>query len=234
MPAGYWVRRREVVMGSSSAQGILALPDRARGIVIVVDGECGAIHDPRNVKLAAALHVRGFATLLLQCSALPDARARHGEASISYLRDCLIETIEWLARQPEASALPIGLYGAGIGSAVVLRVAADLPDRVRAIVFRDGAPQLADREIGHVRPPTLIIVGSHDHAGLTRCKAAYRRLTNLKQLEIVPGAAHALSAKRDLERLIGATTQWFNLYLISRSAVAASAAGRRQDATAGR
>jgi putative phosphoribosyl transferase len=91
---------------------------------------------------------------------------------------------------------------------------------------------MVGRDIGQVRAPTLLIAGEFDRDGLAGSREVYRRLTCLKQLEIIPRATHAFSERRGLEKMISAATQWFDLYLIPRSAIAASAAGRRRDATA--
>ena len=229
MAVGYRAQHEAVTVGATLIKGILTAPDTARGIVIFADGGKDAAHDPRNVKAAAALQARRFATLMLELLSEHAGRGQSDRLATDLQCAHIVEAIDCAANDPRTATLPVGLVGCGSAAAPALCAAALRPDRVSTIVLRDGGSHMIGRDIGLVRAPTLLIVGELDRE-LAGSKEAYHRLTCLKQLEIIPRATHAYSHKRDLERMISAAVQWFDLYLIPRSAVAASAAGRRRDA----
>src|SRR5205814_10526466 len=67
---------------------------------------------------------------------------------------------DWIRGRPDLGSLPLVLFGHGAGAAAALVSAAARPAGVRAIVVRDGAPDLAGRALATVRAPTLFLAGS--------------------------------------------------------------------------
>lgn len=55
------------------------------------------------------------------------------------------------------------LFGASTGTAAALTAAAERPDRVLAVVSRDGRPDLAGDALEQVQAPVLLVVGGQDH-----------------------------------------------------------------------
>jgi hypothetical protein len=226
MPAGYWVRRQDVSVGPSALKGVLSIPDDTRGLVVVVDvnptGECSRC----NARSAAALHSRRWSTLLIDLAC--QEKGAHAHAlSNERLSSRVVEAVLWVARDERMAKLPIGLLGANSGSPAVLAAAAEMPRLVSTIVCHDGKPDLAGRELAYVRVPTLLVTGEWNAAGIASCRAAYARLTCLKQFVIIPGAKRVCDDKRGQEKMIDAGAHWFDLYLLSRRAVEESVAGKR-------
>jgi pimeloyl-ACP methyl ester carboxylesterase len=227
MTSEYWARRQDVAIGPAELPGVLAVPDHARGLVIFAHGSGSSRHSRRNIHVAAELHGHGFATLLFDLLSESEARSRDNVFDIELLTTRVLDAVRWALADSRTRALPIGLFGASTGAAAALAASAERPDAVSAVVSRGGRPDLTGRELGHVRAPTLLIVGGADHEVLKLNEGARQRLTCMKRLEIVPGATHLFEEKGALEAVVRAAAHWFTLYLVPREAVPASAAGRR-------
>jgi pimeloyl-ACP methyl ester carboxylesterase len=231
MASGYWTRRQDVAVGPANLPGILAIPDHPRGLVIFAHGSGSSRHSRRNVHVAAELHGRGFATLLFDLLTESEANNRDNVFAINLLMARLLDAVSWAMEDPRTRKLPIGLFGASTGAAAALAAAAERPEAISTVVSRGGRPDLAGRELGHVRAPTLLIVGGADYEVLKLNQKAYQYLTCLKALEVVPGATHLFEEEGALEAVVRAAALWFDLYLIARSATKTGAAGSASDST---
>ena len=87
---------------------------------------------------AEVLQDSGLATLLFDLLTVPeetiDLRTRHLRFDIDLLARRTAGVLEWLDLQPFAYHLKKGLFGASTGAAAALIAAAELPDKVDAIV----------------------------------------------------------------------------------------------------
>src|SRR6185437_6107281 len=146
--------------------GDLSIPTDARGIVVFAHGSGSSRHSPRNRFVADTLRAGGLATLLMDLltedEEAEDVRTLALRFDIGLLARRLVGATDWLAQQPDKSALPIGYFGASTGAGAALVAAAERPDAVAAIVSRGGRPDLAGPSLGAVRAPTLLIVGGAD------------------------------------------------------------------------
>ena len=179
----------------------LALPAAARALVLFAHGSGSGRRSPRNGAVAAHLQRLGLATLLLDLR--PGAQT-------------LLAAVDWIAWQPELAPLPLGLFGASSGAAAALEVAAQRPERVRALVSRGGRPDLASAALGLVRCPTLLIVGGEDRAVLELNAWAAERLRCPHELLVVPGAGHLFAEAGALEAVAAASGTWFDRQLCRR------------------
>jgi putative phosphoribosyl transferase len=110
--------------------------------------------------------------------------------------------------------LPVGLFGASTGAASALRVAAEMPDVVSAVVSRGGRPDLAGNQLlPLVRAPTLLIVGGEDHEVIRLNRSAERHLQCEKVLAIVPSATHLFEEPGTLEEVARLAREWFARHL---------------------
>jgi putative phosphoribosyl transferase len=130
--------------------GVLALPPRTRGVVVL------AGHGSRAV--ADVLAEAGFGTLLLD-PITPDEEPE----------DSVARAIDWLDADaivgdlpPRLRHLPIGCFGASTGAAAALIAAAERPHRVGAAVAHGGPPDLARDVLSRVTVPILLIAGAED------------------------------------------------------------------------
>jgi len=109
--------------------------------------------------------------------------------------------------------LPLGLFGASTGAAAALTAAAQLRDRVGAIVSRGGRPDLADGTLDDVRAPTLMIVGGADEGVIELNERALARLPAPKRLQIIPGASHLFSEPGALDAVTEHAVRLFEVHL---------------------
>jgi putative phosphoribosyl transferase len=122
---------------------------------------------------------------------------------------------ETVRARPEPGGLAMGFFGASTGAAAALIAAATDPD-VRAVVSRGGRPDLARDALPHVTAPTLLIVGSLDHAVVGLNREALAQLTCVKRLSIVPGASHLFEEPGTLDQAATLATEWFTEHLTAR------------------
>jgi dienelactone hydrolase len=198
--------------------GNLVVPAGAKGIVLFAHGSGSSRLSPRNVWVARQLQRAGLATLLFdlltRTEEARDASTREHRFDIPLLARRLAAATAWLAENPEYARLAVGYFGASTGSAAALVAAANLGDRVAAVVSRGGRPDLAGEGVlARVAAPTLLIVGGSDDVVLKLNRAADARMTCERQLAIVPGASHLFEEPGALEVVADLATQWFVRFL---------------------
>jgi pimeloyl-ACP methyl ester carboxylesterase len=194
----------------------LRLPERAAGLVVFAHGSGSSRLSPRNVAVAEALNDAGFGTLLFDLLTPQEENDRCNVFDIPLLAERLIQAVHSTNRDPELAGLPLGLFGASTGAAAALVAAAQLGDRIGAVVSRGGRPDLAASALDLVQSPTLLIVGGHDLAVLELNEAALTRLRAPKALIVIPGATHLFPEPGALELVIKHAAEWFSRYLGSR------------------
>lgn len=202
---------------SVGLQGNLIVPKSATGIVVFAHGSGSSRFSSRNRYVAEELRGGGFATLLLDLltpsEEAIDARNAQLRFNIEMLAQRLVGTVDWLAEQPEVGHLPIGFFGASTGGGAALVAAAEVPDRIAAVVSRGGRPDLAGDALPHVKAPTLLIVGGDDIPVIEMNREALARLSCPRELTIVPGASHLFEEAGKLEKVAELARGWFAKHL---------------------
>lgn len=200
--------------------GILDVPASAVGVVVFAHGSGSSRLSPRNAAVAAALRGVGLATLLFDLltadEEVEDAVTRHLRFDIELLTGRLAGACAFVGARPDTAALPLGLFGASTGAAAALRVAAEGPDVVRAVVSRGGRPDLATDALERVRAPTLLLVGERDETVLELNRWAAERLRCEAQVDVVPRATHLFAEPGALEEVSRRAGAWFRVHLPSR------------------
>jgi putative phosphoribosyl transferase len=192
--------------------GRLTLPDAARGIVLFAHGSGSSRHSPRNAFVAAAIQAAGQGTLLFDLLTDAEAERRSNVFDIPLLADRLAAAVAFVRSQERVRRLPVGLFGASTGAAAALVVAADDPD-IAAVVSRGGRPDLAGTALGHVRAPTLLVVGGDDTEVLALNRLALAALPGEKWLAVVPGATHLFEEPGTLEEAARLAADWFTRHM---------------------
>jgi len=72
---------------------------------------------------------------------------------------------------------------------------------------------MAERILGLVSAPTLLIVGGRDEAVIQMNQRAFELLQCEKQLRIVDGATHLFPEPGALEQVAKLASQWFSQHL---------------------
>ncbi len=204
--------------GTVTLEGVLEIPARASGVVVFSHGSGSGRHSPRNQFVAAELRRAGLGTLLLDLLTVEEDRVYETRFDIRLLTARLGPAVSFLRRHAAASRLPIGLFGASTGAASALRVAAAMPDEVRAVVSRGGRPDLAGTGILRaVKAPTLLIVGGEDQGVIELNEGARDELTGCtRELVLVPGATHLFEEPGTLEQVARLASDWFWRHLKTR------------------
>jgi putative phosphoribosyl transferase len=198
--------------------GDLGLPARAGGLVLFAHGSGSGRHSARNRAVARHLQERGIATLLFDLLTVEeeqvDLRTREHRFDIALLTRRMEAAAEWTRTQEALRELPLGFFGASTGSAAALIAAAQLGQRVAAVVSRGGRPDLAGpAALAAVQAPTLLIVGGADHGVIELNEQALRQMRCESQLDIVPGATHLFEEPGTLEQVSELAASWFARHL---------------------
>lgn len=200
-------------LGDVVLQGDLHVPEGARGLVIFAHGSGSGRRSVRNRQVAATLRASGFGTLLFDLLTRHEDEVEDLRFDIALLSARLALVTERMHADTGTARLPIGLFGASTGAASALNTAAALPHMVRAVVSRGGRPDLALAAAPLVRAPTLLIVGGLDGPVIGMNRAAFERLTCVKELVIVPGATHLFEEPGRLEEVARLAARWFMQHL---------------------
>jgi len=206
--------------GDLELAGDLAIPDDAAGVVVFAHGSGSSRHSPRNRLVADRLVDAGFATLLFDLLTTDEDDAEHRGAHLRFdvatLGERLVAAVRWLATVSAVGQLPIGTFGASTGAAAALIAAADLPDRIQAVVSRGGRPDLADGALPRVQAPTLLLVGANDPLVLQLNRQALAQLGGPARLDIIPGAGHLFEEPGALDEVVERAAAWFTEHLVHR------------------
>jgi putative phosphoribosyl transferase len=209
----------EVQIGAGSVllNGELNIPENATGIVLFAHGSGSSRHSPRNQHVARMIRDAGVATLLF------DLLTREEEAIDNYTREFrfdinllarrLVAATKWLAGQTETSHLRPGYFGASTGGGAALVAAAEIGEKIGAVVSRGGRPDLAGAALSRVKAPTLLIVGGLDVPVIRMNEEAYVQLRCQKELKIVAGATHLFEEPGKLDEVANLAAEWFLTHL---------------------
>jgi fermentation-respiration switch protein FrsA (DUF1100 family) len=218
---------REVRIPPIDLPGTLLVPRGSDALVIFAHGSGSSRFSLRNVAVADALNRRGMATLLFDLLTPAEEADRANVFNIPLLAWRLRQAVDWSGTDQTVRDHRIGLFGASTGAAAALVTAAQLGDRVGAIVSRGGRPDLAGAALDQIRTPTLLIVGGDDSGVIELNEQAFTRLQGPKEMKIVPGASHLFPERGAMEAVIGHAAEWFERYLgpIATGATPGTSAG---------
>jgi putative phosphoribosyl transferase len=189
--------------------GHLGLPLLPLGVAVFAHGSGSGRLSPRNNFVARRLQQGKVATLLLDLLTSDEAEDRRNVFDIDLQADRILSAKAWLEQDDRTKGLGIGYFCASTGAGAALKAAALDPSSIRAVVSRGGRPDLAEPYLASVTTPTLLIVGEDDEPVLEMNRTAYRRLSCLKRLVIVPGATHLFEEPGTLEQVTAHALAWF-------------------------
>lgn len=197
--------------------GDLIMPPGADALVMVLQGSGNSRKNHRNEVIVEELNKSGFGVTLLDLltfdEKIVDLGNHHMRYEVYPLAHRLCSAINWLREQKETRKMPLGLFGAGAGSAAALLAAAQLDREVQAVVSRGGRPDLAGTYLPLVKAPTLLIAGGDDATILQFNKEAMSRMRCPHELEIVEGASHLFAEPGKLEDVAALSIAWFARFL---------------------
>jgi len=194
--------------------GDLIVPPSAHGVVLFAHGSGSSRFSPRNTYVAEVLQRRGIATLLFDLLTSGEDQDYEARFDIALLTRRLLAATVWLQGSPETQALQLGYFGASTGAAAALQAAANMGDKISAVVSRGGRPDLAGvPALSRVSAPTLLIVGDADYGVIELNQQAYALLNCEKKLTLIPGATHLFEEPGTLRQAAHSAADWFAQYL---------------------
>jgi pimeloyl-ACP methyl ester carboxylesterase len=211
------IQQGSIPSGRLRLEGELIVPPGAKGIVLFAHGSGSSRHSPRNQQVARLMRQAGLGTLLFDLLTAEeeeaDMKTRHLRFNIALLAERLVDATTWIIGHRETRQLNIGYFGSSTGAAAALLAAAQLPDRVKAVVSRGGRPDLAAQALAQVKAPTLLIVGQRDEPVIGLNQQALQKLQCPKEIKIVPHATHLFEEPGALEEVARLAATWFDRHL---------------------
>ena len=209
----------QIPAGPVTLEGELSVPPDARGLVLFAHGSGSGRHSPRNQFVAGELQNANIATLLFdlltRAEEEEDYYTGHLRFDIGLLAERLVHAVRAMEEEPEVKHLNIGLFGASTGGGAAIVAAAQLGDKVRAVVSRGGRPDLAGNALRQVTAPTLLIVGEDDHLVIRLNEQAMRAMRCEKAIRIIAGAGHLFEEPGTLDSAAHLAAEWFTEHLSS-------------------
>jgi alpha-beta hydrolase superfamily lysophospholipase len=211
------VSQVDIPAGPVHLEGELSVPPDAKGLVLFAHGSGSSRHSPRNQFVAGVLQRAGIATLLFDlltsAEEAEDEITGHLRFDIGLLAQRLIHAERAMEEDAEVRSLKIGFFGSSTGGGGALVAAAELGEKIGAVVSRGGRPDLAGHALREVSAPTLLIVGGDDHVVLQMNEQALRALRCEKALRVVQGASHLFEEPGTLDTVAELAADWFVKYL---------------------
>ena len=200
--------------GPVQLDGELILPPSAGGVVLFAHGSGSSRFSPRNTYVAKVLQQRGIGTLLFDLLTREEDRNYETRFDIALLTQRLLSATAWLRTNPQTQMLKLGYFGASTGAAAALQAAAEMGNKIAAVVSRGGRPDLAGEvALGRVKAPTLLIVGAADYEVVELNRQAYALMHCKKEITLIPGATHLFEETGTLEQAASAAADWFAHHL---------------------
>src|SRR6185312_14537066 len=202
----------EIALNDVSLPANLNQPNEPAAMVIFSHGSGSSRLSPRNNYVGNILNQHRISTLLVDLLTPDEDEVYENRFNIDLLTDRLIRVTEKALEQLAFDDLPLGFFGASTGAASALDAAAFLESTIKAVVSRGGRPDLA-KNLGKVKAPTLLIVGSLDNQVINLNEHAYTQLGGEKQIEIIEGASHLFEEPGTLESVARIAAEWFDVHL---------------------
>lgn len=193
--------------------GDLNVPENSGSLVIFSHGSGSSRLSSRNRYVAERLNQQGFSTLLFDLLTPAEDLEYQNRFEIGLLTSRLVEVTRHVLSRSDLHAFNISYFGASTGAASALAAAAELGDRIKAVVSRGGRPDLAMPVLHKVKAATMLIVGSLDHPVIGLNQSAYDKLQCEKRLVIVPGATHLFEEPGKLDEVADLAANWFGTHL---------------------
>jgi len=200
----------------ATLKGLLAVPRKAKGLIVFSHGSGSSRHSPRNRLVAERLEEARYATLLFDLLTEAEEGDSAKRFEIDLLTERLVEVTDWLKSQEKTADLAIGYFGASTGAAAALNAAANLGELVSAVVSRGGRPDMASPMLSSVTAPTLLIVGKRDTQVIEVNEQALAEMRSQREIRIIDGAGHLFEEEGKLEQVADLAVSWFDKYVITK------------------
>ena len=197
-----WIPAGRVIL-----EARLTRPPDAGAIVVLFGRD-----EARSQSLSRWLADAGFATLLVDLltpeeSADPQSRIRH-QYDLRLLARRLAEITHWLSTMGALERLGIGYLAYGPEVAAALATAADLSQRISAIVALSGHPRDCGAALANVTAPTLLLAAHDDGDAVYANQLALVELP-AGGLAVLSHARHRFEEPQALAEVAHFAIEWF-------------------------
>jgi putative phosphoribosyl transferase len=174
--------------GASPLSGLMAIPLRAKHLVIVVHGRAKCCHNLANHSLTHYLNQLGVATLLVDLmSEAEQAVARrsmmHYDRMTLAMR--LIAVTEWVQAQPLLQHLSVNYVSLFEGGAIAVQAAIERPALVQSIMLPGGHLESVQFAWSALQSPTLLMSGESDVVNILAGQRLLPLLPMMSELVVV-------------------------------------------------
>ena len=207
----------DINVEDNSIEGIVTIPPKARGIVLVAQAAGNQRGKLPTQHLADRLQEAGFATLLTDLLMPVEAGDPHAGFDVDLLTRRLVAVSSWLIEKPLTKSLHLGYLVEGTATAAGLYAAAQLQQKIKAIVSCSGRPDLAFAALPQVTAPALFLVGANDFAVARINQRTCNLLSGDAVVEIIAGAIN-LFEEPAIEEVARLACSWFGHHLQRKSA----------------
>ncbi len=142
----------------------LDVPDGAAGLVLLVQARGSVRPGLLSDGIAPVLRSTGLATCVVDLVEAAEAGDPLKMQNVDFLTDRLAGVVEFLALNRSSRHLPLAILGREGGATAAIRLAAEQPHLVRAVVSCSGRPDLAGIDVSGYRVPTLFLVPGRQRA----------------------------------------------------------------------
>ena len=203
----------KISLGSIRTKCNLCHTNNSKGLIVFSQGTCSGKMSSRNNYIADFLLERSYSSLLFDLLTDQEDTFYENRFDIPLLTSRLINAIGWVKNYEDIKNLSIGYFGVGTGAASALNAAAQLGNKIKAVVLMGGRPDLALAILPHVKSPTLFLVGSEDSAVIDYNIKSQEKISGISELKIIEGATNLFSEPGKLEIVAEEAFDWFDTYL---------------------
>ena len=204
----------DIPLTSVTLKGDLVIPENPVGIIVFSNGRGSSRLSVRNKLIAETFQKHRIGTLLFDLLTPAEDEIYQNRFNIDLLVGRLIETTEWLMKNPYSKNTSIGYFGISNGSASALRAAAYFGKLIKSVVSKGGRPDLALGVLHQVSAPTLLIVGEKDTPMIENNKIAFDELESIKEMKIVKGATQLFEEPGTLSEVANLAVIWYKKHLV--------------------
>ncbi|MCF8430167.1 MAG: dienelactone hydrolase family protein [Bacteroidia bacterium] len=195
-------------------KGNLNIPKTPEALVIFSHGSGSSRFSPRNNFVAELLNKHNIATLLTDLLTEEDDDDYENRFDIELLTERLVKVTNYITQIPQLKELKVGYFGAITGAACAIKAAAQLENKIHAVVSRGGRPDLAGDSLFKIQAPTLLLVGSLDSYVIKLNNQAFYQIKCDKQVKIIEGASHLFEEPGKLNEVAQYAVNWFEKHLV--------------------
>lgn len=194
--------------------GILYTPVRAQSVIIFAHGSNSNRFSPRNKMIARELHEAGYATLLFDFMGEYESFTYEKRFDVKTLARRLVHVTGWIHSHDTCRTHDLAYFGAGMGGAMALSAAAQLPYTIKAVACRGTQTEKVDKNfIPKIHSPVLLMAGQHDRDTVRQNLAFANNLTCSHHMVEIPGAGYLMENPKMVQQVAKEAIQWFNQYL---------------------